>query len=869
MSDDWQLVYDGLDDEHERLREALCAVGNGVFVTRGAAEEQPASYVHYPGTYLAGGYNRLTSEVAGRDVVNEDLVNFPNWLCLSFRPERGDWLDLGQLEVLAYRQELDLRCGMFTRRFRVRDSGGRTTAIVSRRLVHMGTPHLCAIEWQLLPEDWSGKAIIRSALDGSVTNAGVARYRQLAQRHLEVIDRGAVAPEGIHLLVRTSQSRLEMAQSARTRLFWGAEPVPAERRILLGEPDQVAEELRVGLIQGRPLRVEKVVAVVSSRDPGISECGGAARAAMREAAGMNALVAGHSAAWSRLWSRWDVDIDAEVDPGDPAPDQLILRLHTFHLLQTASPHTAERDVGIPARGLHGEAYRGHIFWDELFMLPLYVQRLPEVARSVILYRYHRLDAARDLARQAGCAGASFPWQSGSDGREVTQQVHLNPLSGRWGPDYSALQRHVNAAVVYNVWSYLQATGDRAFLETYGAELVLEIARFWSSLARQDPVTGRYVITGVMGPDEYHEKLPGAVTGGVPNNAYTNVTAVWCLLRALDVLDIISRERRSELRDLLHLDDHELARWRDISRRMTLVVHHRILSQFEGYSSLEELDWDSYARRYGHVDRLDRILKAEGTSPDRFKVSKQADVVMLLYLFGPEELKRLFAGLGYPITDQDIRRNVEYYQVRTSHGSTLSRVVFTSAVHRQDTDAGCRLFLSALRSDLYDIQGGTTGEGVHLGAMAGTVDIVLRHYAGLELFCDRVSINPDMPMRLRRLGFRFQHRGRWFDVVLTRDRLRVQVDDAETDPVALELVGQTHLLTPGAAIEIAIEPRATTRRRPPAEPGGEARVHVDEQRLASGGSAAPAAGSAAPATGSAAPATGSAAPAAGSSAARVQ
>lgn len=837
MSAHWHLVYDGLDDEHESVREALCALGNGVFVTRGAAEEQPANHIHYPGTYLAGGYNRLISEVAGRAVVNEDLVNFPNWLCLTFRPERGDWLDLSRLEVLAYRQEVDLGAGMFTRRFRVRDGAGRTTAIVSRRLVHMGMPHIAAIEWQLTPEDWSGKAIIRSALDGSVTNAGVARYRQLAQRHLDVIDRGAVAPEGIHLLVRTNQSHVEMAQSARTRAFWGAEPATAERRVRLDEIDQVAEELHIELTQGRPLRVEKVVAVVSSRDPGICEAGSDARMAMREAPDMDTLVAQHRAAWARLWRRWDVDIDADTaagpDPGDCTPEQLILRLHTFHLLQTASPHTAGRDVGIPARGLHGEAYRGHIFWDELFMLPLYVKRLPDVARSVILYRYHRLGAARELARQAGCAGASFPWQSGSDGSEVTQSVHLNPLSGRWDPDYSSLQRHVNTAVVYNVWTYLQATGDRAFLESYGAELVLDIARFWSSLATFDPTTGRYVITGVMGPDEYHEKLPGAPAGGLPNNAYTNVTAVWCLLRALDVLDLISRQRSAELRDLLHIDDAELARWRDISHRMTLVVHHRILSQFEGYSSLEEFDWDVYAQRHSSLQRLDRILKAEGTSPDRFKVSKQADVVMLLYLFEPAELKELFGRLGFSIEDHDIRRNVEYYQTRTSHGSTLSKVVFTSAVHRQDCDAGLHLFLSALRSDLYDVQGGTTGEGVHLGAMAGTVDIVLRHYAGVRLLLDRVAITPDMPLRLRRLGFRFQHLGRWFDVALTRDRLRVAVDDAEPGAVALELIGRPVRLGPGESIEVPIEPRATTRKRPPAEPGGEARVHVDERRLAGG------------------------------------
>ncbi len=405
----------------------------------------------------------------------------------------------------------------------------------------------------------------------------------------------------------------------------------------MDEPDRIAKEIRLEVREGQTLRVEKVVALFTSRDRGIAEAGVAARLAMSDAPGFEALRQTHRAAWARLWRRCDVEVDTEPDPDLAVHDQLVLRLHIFHLLQTASPHTAGRDVGIPARGLHGEAYRGHVFWDELFILPFYVQRLPALARSVIRYRYYRLDAARKLARQAGCAGAAFPWQSGSDGREATQELHLNPLSGRWDPDYSHLQRHVNSAIVYNVWRYYEATADRAFLEAYGAEIVLEIARFWSSLARWNLTTGRYDITGVMGPDEYHEKYPDAASGGLRNNAYTNLTAVWCLLRALDVLDAISRERREELLQLLAIDDAELQRWDVISRHMAVAFHDGVISQFEGYGDLAELDWAGYTKRYGRIERLDRLLRAEGTSTDRFKVSKQADLVMLLYLFSSEEL----------------------------------------------------------------------------------------------------------------------------------------------------------------------------------------------------------------------------------------
>ena len=184
--------------------------------------------------------------------------------------------------------------------------------------------------------------------------------------------------------------------------------------------------------------------------------------------------------------------------------RLALHLHIFHLLQTISRNTLDLDVGVPARGLHGEAYRGHIFWDELFIFPYLTLHLPELVRSLLLYRYRRLPEARWAAQQAGFCGAMYPWQSGSNGREEAQVVHLNPDSGRWLPDASHLQRHINVAIAYNIWQYYQATGDIEFMASYGAEMIFEISRFWASLAQYDSALDRFEIKGVMGPDEYHD-----------------------------------------------------------------------------------------------------------------------------------------------------------------------------------------------------------------------------------------------------------------------------------------------------------------------------------------------------------------------------
>ncbi|HEU4628309.1 MAG TPA: hypothetical protein VFS08_01140, partial [Gemmatimonadaceae bacterium] len=458
---EWSLAYDEWDPAREPLREALCTLGNGYLATRGAAAERGAGDGHYPGTYLAGGYDRLPSVIDGHVLENEDLVNWPNWLPLTFRAEDGEWLDADRWTLLEWRWQLDLQRGVLVRRLRVRDPEGRVTSLRGRRLVHMADPHLMALEWELTPENWSGGVVIRSALDGTVTNAGVPRYGALNGRHLQPLAAEAGADGVLELLVESTQSRVRMAQAARTRVLAGGRACPT-RRTVVERAGYVGEEIHVRTGSGRPLHVEKVVAVFTSRDRAISEPRLAAAELARRAPEFPELLRTHALAWKRLWHRCDIAL-----VGAPRA-QLILRLHVFHLLQTVSPHSIDLDVGVPARGWHGEAYRGHVFWDELFVFPFLNLRVPEITRALLMYRYRRLDEARLRARAAGHAGALFPWQSGSTGREESQVVHLNPRSGRWVPDHTQLQYHVSSAVAYNVWQYYQATGDVEFLSFYGA-----------------------------------------------------------------------------------------------------------------------------------------------------------------------------------------------------------------------------------------------------------------------------------------------------------------------------------------------------------------------------------------------------------------
>ena len=214
---------------------------------------------------------------------------------------------------------------------------------------------------------------------------------------------------------------------------------------------------------------------------------------------------------------------------------------------------------------------------------------------------------------------------------MSQQLHLNPQSGRWNPDASARAHHVGLAVAYDTWQHYQVTGDRQFLIDYGAEMLVEIARFWVGLANFDDGRGRYIIRGVIGPDEFHSGYPGKEYDGIDNNAYTNVMAVCVILRAMDALDLLPLRDRLDLVAKVDLTAQELDRWDHVTRRMFVPFHDDVISQFEGYSDLAELDWEQYRQRYGNIQRLDRILEAENDSVNNYKASKQADALMLFYL----------------------------------------------------------------------------------------------------------------------------------------------------------------------------------------------------------------------------------------------
>ncbi len=707
--EDWILSFRGILPGKERHLETLLTTGNGYFACRGSLDGVRDKAGSYPGLYMAGLYNKLTTNIQEVVLDNEDLVRCPDVLEIKIGILEDHWLDDYDLVVHDLQRNLDLRNGLLTMEAMLSDTQGHSFRICSRRFVSMENPHLLVQQYSVTPGQDHDFFSIRSGIAGNICNEGVPRYRELSNRHWAVT---GTVHEGTHCLWtgRTSESGRRLEVRMTHKILTDGAPHSVTQQDITTE-DSVYQIFTTALHHDQTLTLEKTITLHLDPEDNVSIIA-AAENRQLAAAGFKVLLESSSSEWEPLWDK------AMPKPLEDKVNEKMLRLNTYHLLISFSPHNVQTDSSIPARGLHGEAYRGHIFWDELFIFPFYARHFPDVARAMLMYRYHRLEQARRNAAGEGFAGALYPWQSASRGTEETQKRHLNPVSGKWDPDHSRLQRHVSLAIALNVLRYDEWTMDKSFLLREGGEMITEILRFWASAVKWNENRQRYDLSGVMGPDEFHEKHPNKEEAGLCNNAYTNVMLAWLLQTFTGIL-----ENHPEIKIYNHITGDEFLFWKEISVKMAIPVHASgLIEQFEGYLDLRELDWEKYRKKYPDLSRLDRILKAEGLSPDSFKVSKQADVLQLFYNLEEEVITTVLERLGYRLPPDYLSVNYNYYLPRATHGSTLSKLVFARAAFLASDEARYREFLhEALMSDYLDIQGGSTGEGIHAGVMGGTVN----------------------------------------------------------------------------------------------------------------------------------------------------
>jgi len=526
-------------------------------------------------------------------------------------------------------------------------------------------------------------------------------------------------------------------------------------------------------IAGQVAELERLVSVGRADSPEDDPAvrAGAALARSR-ALGWRAVLAAHEAAWSARWTASDIVID-----GDEATQRAV-RFAVYHLTSAANP--GDEHVSIGARGLTGDAYFGHVFWDtEIYLLPFYIAVWPEAARALLMYRFHTLPAARAKAAQAGYRGALYAWESADTGEETTPEhvvgddgTIVEILTGK-------MEHHVSADISYAVWQYWRASGDDEFFLGAGAEILLETARFWASRAIAE-ADGKRHIRHVIGPDEYHED--------VDDNAFTNGMARWNIARALEALELVHAgwpERTAALRQKLSIGDDELADWRDAVARIETGLDPAtgIYEQFAGFHALEPLDLAAYANTKLPIDV---VIQRQRTQ--RSQVVKQADVVALIALL-PEELPGEMA-----------EANFRYYEPKCSHGSSLSTSMHALVAARLgDTEMALRYLHKTAALDL-DPDPNSAG-GVRMAGLGGMWQTVILGFGGVDLMGDKLSINPKLPPQWRSLSFRVCWKGRV--VAIRIDEGNVQAALAKGEEMEIQIAGAIHKLTAGSTLQVSM------------------------------------------------------------------
>lgn len=706
----WQIHEEAFDPAGQHHSETVFTIGNGQQCVRGSFEEG------YPGDHPAAFMHGVWDDMP---VSFTELANLPRWwgVDLWFDNDRFR-LDRGTL--LGFRRSLDLSTGVLARVVRWQAPGGAVIDLSFERFVDLSQAHRAAVRVRL-GSDRPVKVRTRAGLDAHVENTSLLHWDVIAQD---------AAADAAWLHTRTRATGIGLASACAVTVDGAATEGAG------GGTDGVPTvEHSFELSPGAPVTLTKQVAVVSTLDVADPVAAAVQLARAAAEAGWDAVRAANDAAWKQSWERTDVVID-----GDPEA-QIALRFSAFQLIVAAPRFTDRASIG--AKTLSGFGYRHHVFWDtETFMVPPFSYTQPEVARNMLLYRWHGLAGAREKARANGHRGAQFPWESAGTGEEVTPVWVTDPddrtkLIRIWTGD---IEIHITADIALAVVQYWQVSGDEEFMRDHGAEIVLDGASFWASAATLE-ADGQYHFRNVVGPDEYHDR--------VDDNAYTNQLAAWHLRTAGTVASWLAEthpRRWAELAGALGLDDAELARWKEVAGAIfNPVGPGGLLEQFAGYFDLTDLDI-AELRDPARTRSMQQLYGIEGIAETQ--VLKQPDVLMLAYL-----LPELFPG-------DALARNYAYYDPRTDHehGSSLGPAISAvMACRAGEPEVGYQHFLRAARADLIDVRH-NAGDGIHGASAGGLWQAVVFGFAGLEVTADSWRTRPMLPSSWQRVAFNFSHRG---------------------------------------------------------------------------------------------------------------
>ncbi len=714
----WEISERAFQPDQQNHYETLFAIGNGYLGTRGTLEEGYSGDM--PSTLVHGVYDHAPNTLV------PELANTPTWVGVTLRidgtpfqivTKTDDLMRPADGVVLGYERALDLRHGVLRREVLFRAASGNVVRIKFERFASLDNVHLMAQHIEIAAADGNPTIEVEATIDGDVSNNGTRHWRPNMTTLAEGDSFGLEATTAQSGYVVTTVSKLVSPAAVQAK----------------AEGVQASGITRFTLQQDQAVSLYKYTAIYTSRDVDGSPLA-AAREALDGAVGQgwDALYSAHAAEWDAYWDTSDIQIEGDEEV------QRALRFTTYHIL-IAAPRHDER-VSIGAKTLSGMGYKGHVFWDtELFCVPPLISTHPDLARNLLMYRYHNLQGARNKARANGYEGAMFPWESTDTGEETTPQwTDPQPDGTRiriWTGDH---EQHISTDIAYATLKYWQWTGDDDFFYRYGAEMVLDTAVFWGS--RVEARDGRYELSQQIGPDEYHEN--------VDNSVFVNRMVVWHLETALRLLDQLRAEAPADAQRLietLDLNEQRLAGWRDVVDKMLIPFdeERQIHVQFPGFFEMEYVPVPRYTPR---TTSLYAILGHHRAIQSQ--VIKQADVVMLMALLGEAVGSR-----------QVMLNNWNTYYPRTDHGSSLSPAIHAWVAARLGLDdVAYDMLYHAAHIDLHDNKGNVR-DGIHAAACGGVWEAVAYGFVGLHVDADgALKAAPRLPAHWKQVTLNVYYQG---------------------------------------------------------------------------------------------------------------
>ncbi|MCK4458537.1 MAG: glycoside hydrolase family 65 protein [Methanosarcinales archaeon] len=722
--DEWLIRERGFDPDRQAGCESVFSLGNGYLGSRGVLEEMPAGSSQ--GTYVAGIFDKSEAETV-------EIVNLPGPVGFRLYAD-GEPVAIDQMEVTGHERVLDMKHGTLVRRTSYRSKKSGLHEYRSLRAFSAADEHIMLMRVYFVALGSDMDILVESSIDASTLN--IRKEMGTEIKHYSVVE--ADQTDGIcYLDVKLNDSGRMIAYAADLSVQSSDSGGDDVLRTSEFADGKLTESLRFKAHKGIVYTFKKIVSIYTSRDAPLGDTRNIRDVtvdALKQSrdTGFDGMLAAHNDKWDELWSAADIVIDGDPDA------MKALRFNLYHLMIAGS--RSDDQVSIAPKALTSSWYNGHFFWDtELFVLPFFTFTYPGIARNLLMYRYYRLDEARKNARSQNLPGALFPWESAETGEEVTPKTWVNPEGTIIDVHTMEREHHIAGDIAYAVYQYYRATADTGFLLNYGAEIILETARFWAGRVVYNDTTGKYEIKDVIGPNEYQEC--------VDNNAYTNYLARWNLrCGVLVYAEILGRypDKRKTLCEKIGLKQSELDEWRKIADNIEFtVLEDDMIEEFSGYFDKLDVTIEKWNERgmpiFPDAVPLERAHESQ--------LVKQADVVLLLHLFNedfPDDVKTV---------------NLDYYDRRTTHESSLSPSIYAIlCTEAGDVDRAYKYLKYALYGDLYDNYGNVK-HGIHAASLGGVWQAVVFGFAGVRIktkgdgsLDEILTVNPKLPENWKRLRF---------------------------------------------------------------------------------------------------------------------